>query len=118
MNTDREQLGFTGRVQGSTPLDDALAAFCASVAKGDSGRHRGEVERVVGAFAERVQERGADEVQALGVRRLEEYADQLSRRAWAREEDPDAGITEDGEPLLPHGAGAASATSCTTRARS
>ncbi|UIP01378.1 tyrosine-type recombinase/integrase (plasmid) [Halobaculum sp. CBA1158] len=82
-----------GRVRPCTTLSDAFDAFVASVSKGDSGRHRGEVERVVGAFVERVRDRGVREVADLGVRHLEEYAGYLARRAWAREEDPNAGIT-------------------------
>jgi len=93
MTTPHEDRGSTGRVRASTPLDGALSAFVAHVAKGDSGRHRGEVERVVGDFFEDAQRGGADRVRDLTVRRLERYAEHLTRRAWAREDDPDAGIT-------------------------
>ena len=93
MDTGAEMQGFTGRVRASTSLEHALAAFVTHVAKGDSGRHRGEVERVVDAFVERAQRRGADHVHDLGQRQLEQYAEYLAQRAWAREEDPDVGIT-------------------------
>jgi len=93
MPTPPEDQGFTGRIRSSTSLDDALSAFVSHVAKGDSGRHRNEVDRVVGDFVERAQRRGAGTVDDLGQRQLEQYADHLARRAWAREEDPDAGIT-------------------------
>lgn len=84
--------GGPGRVRPSTLLDDALAAFVDHVAKGDSGRHRGEVARVVGGFVDD-HTPAAGTVADLDVRRLEAYADHLSRRAWAREADPDAGVT-------------------------
>ena len=80
-------------VRTTTTLDDALASFVAHVSKGDSGRHQGEVERVVGDFVERSSDRGAATVGDLSVRQLEAYATHLARRAWAREDDPAAGIT-------------------------
>ena len=52
MPTPPEDQGFTGRIRSSTSLDDALSAFVSHVAKGDSGRHRNEVDRVVEAMAE------------------------------------------------------------------
>ena len=81
MATEDEIQGFTGRVEGSTNLDDALAAFVGHVAKGDTARHRNEVDRVVGDFVERAHRRGADGVRDLGQRQLEQYADHLARRA-------------------------------------
>ena len=48
---------------------------------------------MVGTFLETAEDRGAEEVEDLTVRRLERYAEHLSRRAWAREEDPERGIT-------------------------
>ncbi|QZX99168.1 hypothetical protein [Halobaculum rubrum] len=80
-------------VRTTTDLDDALAGFVAHVSTGDSGRHRGEVERVVGDFVETTGDLGAVTVGDLSVGRLEAYAAHLARRAWAREDDPDAGIT-------------------------
>lgn len=93
MATEDGMQGFTGRVRASTSLEGALDAFVGHVAKGDSGRHRGEVDRVIGDFVERAQRRGAEDVREIGQRQLEQYADHLARRSWAREEDPDAGIT-------------------------
>ncbi|MFC6784495.1 tyrosine-type recombinase/integrase [Halobaculum halobium] len=77
----------------TTALDDALAAFVAHVSKGESGRHRGEVDRVVGEFVRSAGERGAATAADLSDRQVEAYASHLARRSWAREEDPDAGIT-------------------------
>ncbi|ESP90051.1 tyrosine-type recombinase/integrase [Candidatus Halobonum tyrrellensis] len=93
MAPSADEQGSAGRVRPPTPLEDALAAFVDHVAKGDSGRHRGEVARVVGAFVDRAAARGAETVADLDDRRLEAYADYLSQRAWARERDPDAGVT-------------------------
>ena len=88
-----EPQGFTGRVDGSTSLSTALAAYTAHLSKGDGGRHASEAERVVGAFVERLEQRGLEDVDDLGAAQLEQYAEHLSRRAWAREDDATAGIT-------------------------
>lgn len=80
-------------VGAGTPLSDAYAAFVDHVSKGDSGRHRGEVERVVGEFVARTTDAGVATVGDLRVGHVEAYAGYLARRAWAREDDPDSGIT-------------------------
>ncbi|WP_277556124.1 tyrosine-type recombinase/integrase [Halobaculum limi] len=81
------------RVAPSTTPAAALAAFVGHVGKGGTGRHRGEVERVVGGFVDRVSDAGVDRVGDLTDRHLEAYAEYLAQRAWAREDDPGAGIT-------------------------
>ena len=48
---------------------------------------------MVGDFVDRVQERGAESVADLTVRQPEQFGDHLARRAWAREDDPNIGIT-------------------------
>ncbi|MFC7098996.1 tyrosine-type recombinase/integrase [Halobaculum marinum] len=88
--TDRRRAVDVGP---ETPLADAHAAFVAHVSKGDTGRHRGEVERVVGEFVDRASAAGVETVGDLSVGHVETYAAYLARRAWAREEDPDQGIT-------------------------
>ncbi|WP_435064206.1 tyrosine-type recombinase/integrase [Halobaculum sp. EA56] len=93
MGTEPDGTRGTARVRPGTPLADAHAAFCSHVSKGDSGRHRGEVERVVGDFVDRAADRGVEAVADLDVAALEAYAAHLSWRAWAREESPDSGIT-------------------------
>ncbi|GAA0203711.1 tyrosine-type recombinase/integrase [Halobaculum roseum] len=93
MSPQPDRTGVPTDVRPNTSLDDALAAFVAHVSKGDSGRHRGEVARVVGDFVGRVGDRGAVTAADLSVGHLESYASHLARRAWAREEDAGTGIT-------------------------
>jgi site-specific recombinase XerC len=93
MRSQRTRPGAPTTVEPDTALDDALEAFVAHVSKGDAGRHRGEVARVGGEFVRRARNRGAGSVADLSARQVEAYASHLARRAWAREEDPDAGIT-------------------------
>lgn len=93
MRSQRTRPGAPTTVEPDTALDDALEAFVAHVSKGDAGRHRREVARVGGEFVRRASDRGAGSVADLSVRQVEAYASHLARRAWAREEDPDAGIT-------------------------
>lgn len=93
MSPQPDRTDVPANVRATTPLEDALAAFVAHVSKGDSGRHRGEVERVVGDFVDLAGDRGVSTAGDLSDRLLEAYAARLARRAWAREDDPDEGIT-------------------------
>ncbi|MXR40644.1 tyrosine-type recombinase/integrase [Halobaculum sp. WSA2] len=93
MSPKPDRTGVPADVGATTPLEDALSAFVAHVSKGDSGRHRGEVERVVGDFVDLAGDRGVSTASDLSDRLLEAYAAHLARRAWAREDDPDEGIT-------------------------
>lgn len=82
-----------GALTPGTALEDALGQWLNTIAKGDSGTYRASCEQVVGAFVERRQAAGAEVVDDLSSRHLREEAERLSRRAWARESDPEAGIT-------------------------
>lgn len=88
-----ERGAFFGPLTPGTALEDALEQWLQTIAKGESGQYRAACESVVRPFVDRRVDRGAETVDDLSTRHLQRYAERLNRRAWARESDPDTGIT-------------------------
>jgi len=93
MGDHHERRGVFGPLTPGTALEDALEQWLQTIAKGDSGQYRAACDSVVRPFVERRVDRGAETVDDLSTRDLQRYAERLNRRAWARESDPDSGIT-------------------------
>ncbi len=88
-----EREAVFGALTPGTALEDALEQWLMTIAKGESGQYRAACDSVVRPFVERRAERGTETIGDLSSHDLRNFAERLNRRAWARESDPDSGIT-------------------------
>lgn len=93
MSGSSERTGDSAVLTPDTALEDALSRWLTTIGKGDGGRYRTECEPVVRGFIERRAEAGAETVGDLTSRHLQQEAKRLSKRAWAKESNPNSGIS-------------------------